>query len=329
MHEKATKSHSERFPARLYGETTLHIRCFGSTCTVCTGPLTKYATKEHSAPEGAINRHSPLPHPRLMLKAVGYWITGVGDEKLPAPQELVGVIPADQRARLADYLAAGMTQASYLGLSWCRFGCGIDFELMGSRDLTDGAWVWPEGLAHYVREHLVVLPDEFVTQALSRGTPVVAVQSEERAMQQAENPEESEDYTFWHQWSASRRSPQTLERLRQARRQAETLMAVDAPAVWAKAIESALAKHGISQANCLQKNCGRKALAGTYLCAEHYLGKPSADPLHRMGEAFHEILGEFSRGLGLTPDFSIHMPSTSPKKAISFRSLITRLFKRL
>ena len=33
---------------------------------------------------------------------------------------------------------------------------------MGTQDLTDGTWVWPEGLAHYVRVHGIALPDEFV-----------------------------------------------------------------------------------------------------------------------------------------------------------------------
>jgi hypothetical protein len=277
----------------------------------------------------------------MMLKAVGYWITELQDEKLPAPQELVGVMPADQRARLADYLAAGMTQASYLGMSWCRFGCGVDFELMGSRDLTDDAWVWPEGLAHYVREHQVVLPDEFVAQALSRGTPVVAgwIQLDfERAMQQVDSPEkppeprepeESEDYTFWYHWCASRRSPQTLRRLRDARQRAESLMASDVAVERAKAIDTALAKHGISEATCLQKNCGEKALTGTYLCAEHYLGKPSPDPQHRMGNALHEILGDFSRELGSMPDFSIHVAPALPNKRRNFGSFISHLFKRL
>jgi hypothetical protein len=35
----------------------------------------------------------------------------------------------------------------------------------GSRDLTDGTWVWPEGLAHYITTHDVILPDEFVEHA--------------------------------------------------------------------------------------------------------------------------------------------------------------------
>jgi hypothetical protein len=36
---------------------------------------------------------------------------------------------------------------------------------MGYRDFTDGRWVWPEGLVHYVREHQVPLPDEFTNDA--------------------------------------------------------------------------------------------------------------------------------------------------------------------
>jgi hypothetical protein len=45
------------------------------------------------------------------------------------------------------------------GLSPCRL-CG---QLNGSAEYTDGTYVWPEGLAHYVMEHDVRLPDEFVS----------------------------------------------------------------------------------------------------------------------------------------------------------------------
>jgi hypothetical protein len=71
-----------------------------------------------------------------------------------------------------------------------------------------------------------------------------------------------------------------------------------------------------------------KALGGTYLCVEHYLGKPSPDPLGRMGSALHEILGEFSRELGLTPDFPIHAPPVLPRGRKAFGSFVRCLFKR-
>lgn len=39
---------------------------------------------------------------------------------------------------------------------------------MGSRDLTDGTFVWPEGLAHYVERHDVKLPDHFLQHVRER-----------------------------------------------------------------------------------------------------------------------------------------------------------------
>ena len=38
----------------------------------------------------------------------------------------------------------------------------------GNLDLTDGVYLWPEGLAHYVREHDVRLPDEFTEHVRRR-----------------------------------------------------------------------------------------------------------------------------------------------------------------
>lgn len=46
-----------------------------------------------------------------------------------------------------------------MGYSPCRL-CGLASN--GNLDLTDGTYIWPEGLAHYVLEHSVRLPDEFI-----------------------------------------------------------------------------------------------------------------------------------------------------------------------
>jgi hypothetical protein len=40
---------------------------------------------------------------------------------------------------------------------------------MGSYDFTDGVWVWPEGLSHYVEIHCVRLPAEFIDHLERRG----------------------------------------------------------------------------------------------------------------------------------------------------------------
>jgi len=48
------------------------------------------------------------------------------------------------------------------GVSTCRF-CG---HQNGALELSDGVWYWPDGLVHYVTEHDVRLPSEFVEHAL-------------------------------------------------------------------------------------------------------------------------------------------------------------------
>lgn len=57
------------------------------------------------------------------------------------------------------YLRSGTTFVVAAGVSRCRL-CGC---ANGSSELTDGVnFVWPEGLAHYVEQHGVCLPEEVV-----------------------------------------------------------------------------------------------------------------------------------------------------------------------
>ncbi len=87
------------------------------------------------------------------LQAIGFWFSEFEPE-LPRPQPLVTSRGSVQeRAALVRHLESGRVHESYRGCSSCRFNCGIAPQAMGSRDFTDGLWVWPEGLAHYVREH--------------------------------------------------------------------------------------------------------------------------------------------------------------------------------
>jgi hypothetical protein len=50
----------------------------------------------------------------------------------------------------------------YLGWSWCRLGCPRIPDDIGTDDFTDGTYLFPEGLAHYVRRHAVRPPTEFL-----------------------------------------------------------------------------------------------------------------------------------------------------------------------
>lgn len=102
------------------------------------------------------------------IRLIGYW----GDresEGLIDPRLLVAdVLGADVKAKTVGYLRKGQACGGDLGWSWCRFECGIADSQMGSAELTDGCWGWPEGLAHYVDVHDVVLPEAFYAHMESR-----------------------------------------------------------------------------------------------------------------------------------------------------------------
>ncbi len=107
-----------------------------------------------------------------MLEALGYWFNDRAPSAYPRPQRLVGPWDEAERARVVAYLRAGDELESYRGTSYCRFACGVPSEQMGSRDLTDGRFAWPEGLAHYVEAHDVRLPEPFIAHALANAPRV-------------------------------------------------------------------------------------------------------------------------------------------------------------
>src|SRR4051794_39808748 len=95
-------------------------------------------------------------------RLIGYWRNEQHPE-FPDPSALVDrTWEEDERHVLGVYLASGTMVATYMGRSHCRL-CGQD---NGSLEFTDGVYQWPEGLAHYVREHSVRLPTEVVTHAV-------------------------------------------------------------------------------------------------------------------------------------------------------------------
>jgi hypothetical protein len=137
-------------------------------------------------------------HPAL--KAVGYWWSHPNDGfpengRFPDPRRLV--CPdwcAEEREQMAAYLRAGRTYAQWRGVSYCRFKCGVS-DSMGSRCLTDGEWVWPEGLAHYIERHKVRLPDEVA--ASMRRNDWKPPQDSDQAVQDTHG---SPDTSFWIAW---------------------------------------------------------------------------------------------------------------------------------
>jgi hypothetical protein len=210
---------------------------------------------------------------------------------------------ADQRARLADYLAAGMIHEMYLGPSWCRFGCGIDNAQMGRHALSDDTWVWPEGLAHYVRDHSVMLPEEFVQQALSKSDPGVPGWRDDPNWYFSRLARNLQvDHEYWEDWCASRRSSSLLNRLQLASEAIALLVAADEVEARTERLAT-LSERGTGDTRCLWAGCPNQALPGSYICARHSLADPDSDPKQRRGPALEAILGDLSRELGLEPFF--------------------------
>ena len=106
-----------------------------------------------------------MPDTQKPLIPVGYWCDPDDPKEANLPDPRHSVDPhwdPTERDAVAQYLRQGAEHTAYKGTSWCRFNCGFSEWSMGSRDLTDGVYVWPEGLPHYLEKHQVKPPEEFL-----------------------------------------------------------------------------------------------------------------------------------------------------------------------
>ena len=102
------------------------------------------------------------------LRLIGYWGNGRW-AFWPDPHDFVDKEwSSAERASVVDHLRDGRSFALrgdvQAGFSTCRICDTID----GSGEYTDGVYVWPEGLMHYVAAHDVRLPEEFVAHVLAQ-----------------------------------------------------------------------------------------------------------------------------------------------------------------
>ena len=147
------------------------------------------------------------PDSDKLLIGIGFWADTHARGRGPDPRLLVDPTWArNDRARLVDYLGNGVVWRAYLGVSSCRFECGIAREQMGSLTLSDGVWAWPSGLAHYVTAHHIALPDEFLAHARAQGfqiDPRLASQATPGETRSVALPENG-TAEWWHGWAAAR-----------------------------------------------------------------------------------------------------------------------------
>lgn len=100
---------------------------------------------------------------RLIL--IGYWAGPDTVGPWPSVEDFVDPMwEEEQRSFVVDYLRGGHVVWGFAGWSRCRF-CGKN---NGDRELSDGRYLWPDGLVHYVEDHAVRLPKAFVAHAEAR-----------------------------------------------------------------------------------------------------------------------------------------------------------------
>ena len=96
----------------------------------------------------------------LTLRRIGYW-KSEHEPHLPHPKDFQDKNWNEaEKQRVIDHLKNGEVVFKYRGYSWCRFECGE--SNMGSKCLSDGVFIYPEGLVHYLEKHHVKLPDKFI-----------------------------------------------------------------------------------------------------------------------------------------------------------------------
>jgi hypothetical protein len=144
-------------------------------------------------------------------KGVGYWGSGEGSGLLALPRPQTLVRPGwhvEDRGRIVAYLRSGSVCLASPGLARCRFteSCGY----LGSCDLTDGEWLWPQGLEHYLLAHDVCLPEAFVETMRANGWRVPPdLDSGEVLTAMEETGQFFGDLSHWLDWAskAAERAP--------------------------------------------------------------------------------------------------------------------------
>lgn len=102
----------------------------------------------------------------MKLKLIGYWNGGglIENEIWPNPKHFVEELTEEEKENLLNYFYNGIPMPyAVAGVSECR----LCKKIVGAGEFTDGKYVWPEGLPHYIKEHNVKLPEKFLEHALN------------------------------------------------------------------------------------------------------------------------------------------------------------------
>lgn len=131
-----------------------------------------------------------MVYPRRLI-LIGYWDGPQNDSSWPRPEDFVdNNWDSEERDLVVSYLKTGLIARAYMGYSRCRV-CGKE---NGDLELSDGVFVWPDGLAHYVEMHDVRPPTRFVQHVLDM---MDGIEGAER------------DELWWRQYSSAPQKPRS------------------------------------------------------------------------------------------------------------------------
>ena len=98
----------------------------------------------------------------MALIRIGYWRS----ENSPEWPDVADFVDTswdeDERYTVSATLRRATAVGHCMGFSPCRI-CG---KQNGTSEFSDGTYIWPEGLAHYIADHAVRLPQSLVEHAL-------------------------------------------------------------------------------------------------------------------------------------------------------------------
>lgn len=100
----------------------------------------------------------------MKIKTVGYWKSRY-ELDLPNVLDFVDSSWSGlEKESVIKYLRNGQVVKRYRGYSNCR----ICEKLNGTTCHGDGTWQWPEGFLHYIIDHGVKPPQEFIDYCLNK-----------------------------------------------------------------------------------------------------------------------------------------------------------------
>jgi hypothetical protein len=101
----------------------------------------------------------------MLLRRIGYWCDDPLHPEYPDPHAWVDPDwDFMERFEVRSYVAHGTVVDQWMGFASCR----ICYVPNGDSDYTDGTFVWPSGLVHYLDAHAVRLPKLFVDHVIAQ-----------------------------------------------------------------------------------------------------------------------------------------------------------------